>query len=161
MMDLFFRTITWGGSLMVLLPLALLISLLFYARGRIGDAALLLGGLLGASLFVHILKRLFARPRPEVENLLVAMPPDFSFPSAHTGQAVAFSIACALILSRQNELTGALVIWGMLLAFAVLVGVSRVYLQVHYLSDVLVGALLGGCWVLLLSRLLGLWLPRS
>lgn len=159
-MDLFFKTITWGGSLMVLLPLALLMSLLFYARGRIGDAALLLGGLLGASLFVHILKRLFARARPEVENLLVAMPSDFSFPSAHTGQAFALSVACALVLSRQNEHTGALVIWGALLLFAFLVGISRVYLQVHYISDVVVGALLGGCWVLLLSRLLGLWLPQ-
>ncbi|MEE4313297.1 MAG: phosphatase PAP2 family protein [Desulfofustis sp.] len=160
-MDLFFKTITWGGSLMVLLPLALLMSLLFYARGRIADAALLLGGLLGASLFVHILKRLFARARPEVENLLVAMPSDFSFPSAHTGQAFAFSVACALVLSRQNEHTGALVLWGVLLLFAFLVGISRVYLQVHYISDVVVGALLGGCWVLLLSRLVGLWLPRS
>lgn len=161
MMDLFFKTITQGGSLLILLPLTLVISLLLYGRGRIVDGVLLLGGLLGASLIVHILKRLFARARPEVENLLVAMPSDFSFPSAHTGQAFAFSVACALVLSRQSEHTGTLVLWGVLLVFAFLVGISRVYLQVHYISDVVVGALLGSSWVLLLSRLLGLWLPRS
>jgi undecaprenyl-diphosphatase len=70
-MDLFFKMITWGGSLIVLLPLALVMALRFYTRGRLADAALLLGGLLGAALIVHVLKRLFARPRPEVENLLV------------------------------------------------------------------------------------------
>lgn len=160
-MDLFFKMITWGGSLIVLLPLALVMALRFYARGRLADAALLLGGLLGATLLVHVLKRLFARPRPEVENLLVTMPPDFSFPSAHTAQAFAFSVACALVLSRQSEPAATLFLWGGLLLAASLVGVSRVYLQVHYISDVVVGALLGGCWALLLYRLSGLWFPKS
>lgn len=160
-MDLFFKTITWGGSLMVLVPLTAVMALLFFYRGRIGDAALVLGGLLGASLLVHLLKRIFARPRPEVDNLLVAMPPDFSFPSAHTGQAFAFAIACALVLSRHFEQVGTAVLWVALLLVAVLVGVSRVYLQVHYVSDVVVGALLGGCWIFVLHRLLSFWLPRT
>lgn len=160
-MDLFFKMITWGGSLIVLLPLALAMALRLYTRGRLADAVLLLGGLLGATLLVHVLKRLIARPRPEVDNLLVTMPSDFSFPSAHTAQAFAFAVACGLVLSRQSEPAATLFLWGVLLLAASLVGVSRVYLQVHYISDVVVGALLGGCWTLLLYRLSGLWFPKS
>lgn len=159
-MDLFFKTITWGGSLFVLLPLALVGALWFLGRGRFADAALLVCGLAGSSLLVHVLKLLFARPRPQAESLLVAMPPDFSFPSAHTGQAFAFFVACALVLSRHYGHTGAILLWAVCLLIAVLVGVSRVYLQVHFVSDVVFGALVGCCWVWFLYRILGVYLPR-
>lgn len=86
-----------------------------------------------------IIKPIVARPRPFIadptlKDLLIVSPPSgYSFPSGHT--AIAFTSVTAL--TKYNK-------W---VAFAyiaaVMVGVSRIYLQVHYPSDVLCGALLG------------------
>jgi len=99
-------------------------------------------------------ERLFARPRPDVQDLLVAMPADFSFPSAHTAQAAAFALACAIMAGRDVSTAAGLLVWGSLSLTALLVGISRVYLQVHSISDVVAGAFLGAAWVLTLNRLL-------
>ena len=152
--DLFFKTATWAGSGLVLFPIALIIAGILWLRGRAADALLVSGGILGAFILVHGFKRLFARPRPNVQDLLVSMPSDFSFPSAHTTQAAAFALACAIALSRYVSTTAGLLIWGCLGLTVLLVGLSRVYLQVHYVSDVVAGAVLGAAWVLTLYRLL-------
>lgn len=85
-----------------------------------------------------ILKPLVARPRPFEVNttvsLLISRPADYSFPSGHTGAS--FAVASALFF-RKNRL---LIPVGIL---AVLISFSRLYLYVHYPSDVLAGALLG------------------
>lgn len=159
-MDLFFKIVTWAGSGWVLFPLAAVIAGILWLRGRAADAVLVSGGLLGASILVHGLKRLFARPRPDVPELLVAMPSDFSFPSAHTAQAVAFALACAMAAGRDVATTAGMLVWGALIMAATLVGISRVYLQVHYLSDVVAGAILGVAWVLALNWLLKWAVPR-
>ena len=83
------------------------------------------------------MKNLFARTRPydvaEVE-LLVAKLHDFSFPSGHT--LVSFEAATALWYYHRK--------WGIAaFALATLIGLSRLYLFVHYPTDVLVGAVLG------------------
>lgn len=153
-MDIFFKTVTWAGSAMVLFPLALLIAGTLFYRGRGTDALLVAGGLPGAFLLAHWLKRFVARPRPDAQDLLVAMPPDFSFPSAHTTQASAFALSCALALNRDLSTASGLLIWAGLGLTATLVGISRIYLRVHYVSDVIAGAILGIAWVLILNRLL-------
>lgn len=155
-MDTFFLIITWLGSLYVLLPAALLLVILFRSAGRVSDFILLVGGLLGTSVIVHGLKILFARPRPPAENLLVIMPSDFSFPSAHAAQVTAFACACALILAKRQPTRKIIPLWTGLAVPVLLVGISRVYLQVHYLSDVLAGALTGVLWILSLHWLLNL-----
>jgi undecaprenyl-diphosphatase len=159
-MDLFFKIVTWAGSGWVLFPLAAVIAGILWLRGRAADAVLVSGGLLGASVLAHGLKRLFARPRPDVSELLVAMPPDFSFPSAHTAQAVAFALACAVAASRDVATPAGMLVWETLIITAALVGISRVYLQVHYISDVVAGAMLGVAWVLALNWLLKCSAPR-
>ena len=93
------------------------------------------------------MKSLFARTRPydmvEVE-LLVKKLHDFSFPSGHT--LVSFEAATALWFYHRK--------WGVAaLVLATLIGLSRLYLFVHYPTDVLAGAVLGigiglaACWV--------------
>ncbi len=147
----FFKVYTWFGSILVLLPCAMVIGVALQRMQRIHDAILLLGGLGGASILAHLLKLVFARPRPQVDEMLVAMPNDFSFPSAHTTQAVAFALAFAMVMSK--DLTGVEVysVWTLLALVAGLVGYSRIYLQVHYISDVLAGAVLAIIWVLLFA----------
>ena len=97
---------------------------------------------LGA-LLTHALKLLVRRPRPQVDQLLVAMPTDWSFPSAHTAQAAALFLAAALIARQRLPAGSSVATMAAAFCLVVLVGWSRVHLQVHYLSDVLAGGLIG------------------
>lgn len=85
-----------------------------------------------------IMKPLFARVRPcdanSIMNLLISRPKDFSFPSGHTMS----SFAAATIIFSANTKLGVLS-----LLIATLIGFSRLYLYVHYPSDVLVGLFMG------------------
>lgn len=85
-----------------------------------------------------ILKPLVARIRPFDVNtavqLLISPPKDFSFPSGHTGAA--FAAASALFFSKNR-------LWIPSLVLAILIAFSRLYLYVHYPTDVLGGILLG------------------
>lgn len=97
-----------------------------------------------------ILKPLAARIRPFDTNtavqLLISPPKDFSFPSGHTGAA--FAAASALFFSKNR-------LWIAALVLAILIAFSRLYLYVHYPTDVLGGALLG-----ILSGWLGYMIVR-
>lgn len=154
-MDVFFFYITWLGSILVLLPAGVSMIALFRRALNFADMVLIIGGLLGASLLAHLLKILFARPRPTVvTDMMVNMPPDYSFPSAHTAQAASFFVALGLVASRNLPIKSGAVIWlfcGLLIS---LVGLSRIYLKVHYISDVIAGALLGVVWVFILNWLI-------
>ena len=85
-----------------------------------------------------ILKNVVARIRPyEVKQtieLLIAKPIDYSFPSGHS--SASFAAATAIFMWRKKEGTAALIL-------AALIAVSRLYLTVHYPSDVLVGTITG------------------
>lgn len=85
-----------------------------------------------------ILKPLVARIRPFDVNtavqLLISPPKDFSFPSGHTGAS--FAAASALFFSKNR-------LWIPSLVLAILIAFSRLYLYVHYPTDVLGGILLG------------------
>jgi len=160
-MDLFFLSVTWFGSLFLLLPIVLVLAVRLLHSHRIADALLLLGGLGGASLLVHGLKRLIARPRPPVQELLVSMPSDFSFPSAHTAQITAVACACALVIGKDLPVRHTVLLWLGMGTLALLVGISRNYLRVHYISDVVAGALLGTAWVFFLRWLLTIFGSRG
>lgn len=99
-----------------------------------------------------ILKNLFARIRPCDVNmqiqLLIARPYDFSFPSGHT--AASFAAVAALYFSGERKL------WKPALALACLIAFSRLYLYVHYPTDILGGILVG-----LLSGYIGYVLLRQ
>jgi len=151
-LDALFRGITWLGSLYLLVPLASGgVAVLLYLQKR-WEALLLVVGLAGATLLVHLIKLVLARPRPAVAERLVALPWDSSFPSAHTMQITAFAL-CAVVIVRRVWPDW----WALAAAIAVtlivLVGASRVYLQVHYPSDVLAGLALGIGWVVLAQKI--------
>ncbi len=103
------------------------------------------GAILAAAIFIDIvlcngiLKNLFARIRPcdinTAVQLLVPRPKDFSFPSGHT--AVSFAAVAALYFGGMRRL------WKPALALALLMGFSRLYLYVHYPSDILGGIITG------------------
>lgn len=122
-----------------LLWAALTVVLLACRRTRRAGLALGLALMLDALLCNVLLKPLVARPRPcdvlTGVQLLIPRPEDFSFPSGHT--AASFAAITALWQAGAKRLAAAALPVGVLIAF------SRLYLCVHYPTDILGGALLG------------------
>lgn len=160
-LDEFFRLVTWLGSLAVLVPLAVIASIALLARSRRHAAALIASSLAAAATLSHLAKLAFARPRPDFFPALTAMPADLSFPSAHSAQAAAVAVAAYLVLrdgrrntpatERPSLATAALV----LAVITALVALSRLYLQVHFPSDIVAGLVLGAGCALCLHRFIG------
>ncbi|MFZ3069947.1 MAG: phosphatase PAP2 family protein [Anaerolineaceae bacterium] len=93
-------------------------------------------GLVLLAVFVLLMKFLIHRPRPEGEwGQIYRVTDPHSFPSGHAARAIAIAVMASRFGS--NGLVVGLVIW------AILVGISRVALKLHYLSDILIGWLLG------------------
>lgn len=144
----FFAAITWLGSMFVLLPASLLFAWHFKARGQTRSALLLPLSVAGAWLLAHAGKLMVQRPRPDLFPPLIAMPQDLSFPSAHAMQVAAFALALVLALNGARQR----VVITVALCAVVAVALSRLYLQVHFPSDVFFGLIAGAGWAL------GLWL---
>jgi membrane-associated phospholipid phosphatase len=135
--------ITWIGSLAVLLPLTALAVLLLLRRGHRREAGFLMLALLGASALSHMAKLEVLRPRPDLFPVWAAMPADWSYPSAHAMQITAAAGALLLLIVARRR-----ALWAVPLGIIVLlVGLSRLYLQVHFPSDVLAGTLAAAFWV--------------
>jgi undecaprenyl-diphosphatase len=122
-------------------------------RGLPREAGFLALALGGAMLLSDLIKVLVSRPRPPVEHLQHVT--GSSFPSGHATQASAFWLALVLLApaagaSPRATRTAA----GAMLVLVAAVAASRVYLGVHYPSDVLAGVVLGACWTLWLWRCL-------
>ena len=112
--------------------------LLLIPKHRKTGAAIAAALVLEAICCNVLLKPLVARVRPCGVNtavqLLIPRPDDFSFPSGHTGAA--FAAVGAMFASRDR-------LWIPALLLAALIAFSRLYLYVHYPTDVLAGAALG------------------
>lgn len=141
--------VTWLGSLVVLLPLSLAIAWQSEGGTHWRHRAFLPAAVIGAGVVAHAVKLAIDRERPDLFPSLVTMPADASFPSAHALQITAF-VAGWLMASGAWRHVGQ-VIAGMLLV--AVVGLSRLYLQVHFPTDVLFGIVCGVLWVWLLHRL--------
>lgn len=155
MLDRLMAGVTWLGSLAVLLPWAVLVAWRRLQAGHRLEAVFIPLALIGASVLAHLSKLWVARPRPELYYLTTAMPADWSYPSAHTMQAMAAGLACFLVLRRrQTGWPGQWTLAALIGGLVMLVGLSRIYLQVHFPSDVLAGGLAAAFWVFGLHALL-------
>lgn len=151
--DLFFRTITWAGSLYVLLPLVAIANRWLTLRRWTADASRLGFGLIGTVAGVYLAKALSYKPRPEAFALLIPEPYGSSYPSAHVAQIVAVVTAGAFSLyGHRVRLRHLFMLGGVFLTGAV--AISRLYLQVHFPADVLGGAAFAVLWTLALEGLL-------
>ena len=137
------------GSSLVIVPIFVVVVAGLVWKRRYG-AALFLGVAAGGSLVLQAtMKLFFARPRPQLPWARVL--PDYSFPSGHTMNAIIFYVAVALIawsvFGRRLGLAAVVAA----IAVALAVGVSRIYLGYHYLTDVAGGLLAGVAWLLVVG----------
>lgn len=143
------RDITALGGVPVLTLLAFTVVLTLWMERHRAAAAWLTASILGAAIISPLFKYLFARERPAIlaPELL---PSSFSFPSGHAFMSAAVYLTIGALLTRviPNRRTRTFVLLAALV-LAFMVGVSRVYLGVHYPSDVLAGWTLGLCWAAL------------
>ncbi|MEH6890759.1 phosphatase PAP2 family protein [Bacillus sp. JJ864] len=136
-LNIFFRTITHMGG--ATFTIALIIFLLVLTNGSLRGVAIASAiSLLISHIPVQIFKKCYPRKRPylTIHNAKYPMNPlvDHSFPSGHTTAIFSVIIPFLLYEPRMTFL---------LLPVAICVGISRIYLGLHYPSDVLVGMCLG------------------
>lgn len=142
------RDITALGSMTVLFLLSGAVAGFLAIRRQHHAVALLLAALAGATLLNWLLKDFFDRPRPELVSHLLHVS-SASFPSGHSLLAAVVYLTLAAFLVRLvEELRLKLYILGVALVLTLLVGLSRVYLGVHYPTDVLAGWTIGLIWAL-------------
>jgi undecaprenyl-diphosphatase len=138
--------VTEAGSFVLLAPLSIAFLLLRRWKRPADDIALVVIAA-GSAVLPLVTKVIVARPRPTIEHLSHLS--SLSFPSEHTTQAAAIYLTIAIMLSQglARGWREAAIVVGVLIALAV--AWSRVYLGVHYPTDVVAGLLLGWGWALL------------
>jgi len=138
--------VTDAGSFALLAPLSIAFLLLRRWKRPFDDIALLVIAA-GSAVLPIVTKVIVARPRPTVENLSHLT--SLSFPSEHTTQAAAVYLTIAIMLSTGLNRGWRELVIVIAVVIALAVAWSRVYLGVHYPTDVIAGLLLGWGWALL------------
>lgn len=145
-LNTFFIFITDLGSVYFLTAaIFLLAGYLLYKKRWILAAQIVSGGL-GTALITYLLKAYFARSRPDVMQMLTTVQ-GYSYPSGHSVSAAGIYLTMALILSEiLHRKTSRTTVFAVALVLAVSVALSRVYLGVHYFSDITAGLMVGTAW---------------
>jgi undecaprenyl-diphosphatase len=140
------RDITTLGGFTFLTIATLVAVLLFSFHGRRRQAWILAGTVLAAQLSSEVLKTFYDRPRPSLvphHSYVYTQ----SFPSGHSALAAAVFLTLAtLIASVEKRPSSKVLIYVLAVVTTIGVGFSRVYLGVHWPSDVLAGWSLGATW---------------
>ncbi len=142
----FMLFMTFLGSTWTLLTVAVVSAGLMWWQKKRWEALFLLFALGGGVLFNLLLKWSYHRERPSILRLVEEK--GYSFPSGHSmASFILYGMLCIFlymfVISRAAKVT----IVTLAVALILLVGTSRIYLGVHYPSDVVAGYAAGGAWV--------------
>lgn len=154
--DAFFSVVSQIGYLWGVVPANVLILLWLVVRRRYRDGLFFGLAVLGSLALNLAAKNYFARVRPELW-LSIAPEHSYSFPSGHAMGSVTLGVAATLLCWHSRWR------WPVFVAasvFIVLVGMSRMYLGVHYPSDILAGWAAGTAWVVAMYHLVAREAPK-
>ena len=138
-----------AGSFVLLAPLSIAFVLLRRWKRPADDIALVVIAA-GSAALPSVTKLIVARPRPTIEPLSHLT--SLSFPSEHSTQAAAIYLTIAILLSAGLNRGWRRVVMLLAVLIALAVAGSRVYLGIHYPTDVMAGLLLGWSWALLVFQ---------
>ena len=139
-----------GSITLVVLFSAFALVVLLVLRDRLGALQLLVASA-GAGILTLVTKDLIERIRPDEAQQLIVVT-GFSYPSGHSASTSALYLTIAIIAGRYIQHAGArAAIFLAVSTVPLIVGASRVYLGVHYATDVVSGISLGAAWALLLT----------
>jgi undecaprenyl-diphosphatase len=142
------RFFTSFGSPLVLLPLSAAVLAAFWKLGWNREAGLFAATLGGAVVLNFALKLAFQRPRPPDTFFGTPVPDSYSFPSGHALISACFFIGLAVLAApRLRARASRVAIWLGAVVLALVIGLSRIYLGVHYPSDVLAGYTAAIVWI--------------
>ncbi|MGV9669895.1 MULTISPECIES: phosphatase PAP2 family protein [unclassified Gordonia (in: high G+C Gram-positive bacteria)] len=143
------HTITFFGNSLTMTVISAVVVALLAFRRHYAEAVLLGVGALMGSVVMVALKHLFARTRPPVDDRLLHIE-SYSFPSGHAMMSMIVYCLLAVVAYRTIPWVRDhpwIMLAAPILSFAI--GVTRVYLGVHWTTDVLAGWVCGALWVLL------------
>jgi undecaprenyl-diphosphatase len=141
------RPLSWLGGWIGLTALGVAAAVLLVRERAWLDLAFFAVAFLGSQLFVSLLKGWFDRPRPDAGSA-VPLPDSSAFPSGHATAGVASLGALAVLAAERLPSRRARAwLWGVVFVLGVAIGLSRIALNVHYVTDVLAGWCLGLAWL--------------
>jgi undecaprenyl-diphosphatase len=142
----FFIGATFMGSTAMVVMLGAVSVIAFLVIKDRGAAAVLSIIVIGEGLLSVLIKDYYARARPE-PYFGYSLPASYSFPSGHSFASFCLYVTLAWLITRRvTSMTAAVTIWTSAIVIVILVGLSRVYLGVHYPTDVLAGYLAAALW---------------
>ena len=142
------RGLSFVGSTIALSAGTIFIVIRFALRKWKREAILFALTMIGAGLLNITLKLAFKRPRP-VPYFNLSPPESYSFPSGHSlTSAVFFGALAAILTARIRSTRVKATIWIVSTAMFLLIGLSRIYLGVHYTTDVIAGFAAALIWIL-------------
>jgi membrane-associated phospholipid phosphatase len=132
--------LTWAGSPMVMVAVAVAAGILFYRRRGRGKAGVVVAAPAAGGLVSGVVKLIFGRARPAGGVLLNER--TYSFPSGHAATSAAVVVTLCYVLAREGLISwpAAIIIGG---GVPLVVGLTRLYLNVHWATDVLAGWTVG------------------
>lgn len=163
-LDWFFWLFTLLGNGMVLAALASAVVIVLVLWGAWSRALLMGAAMLAGQGLSSLLKAGIGRERPPEELMLIEPPHSASLPSGHAMLTMVFFTVLLVVLANagrtQGETRGAWRRMPLVVGLATLVaviGFSRIYLGVHWTTDVLAGWCVGGAWAALSCAVFALW----
>ena len=143
----FFGVVSWLGSRDVIAGATLVVAVGLFARRRVMAACAWIAAQAGGGLLNLALKETFDRTRPEFADAMLAGS-SWSFPSGHAmGTFIFCGLGCYLVLRERRSWGAAAAVVMLALTWSVVMAFSRLYLGVHFASDVLAGLVAGVAWV--------------
>ncbi len=141
------RPFSWLGGWIGITAIGIAFGVVLVRERAWIDVGFLLATFVGSQIVVALLKDWFDRPRPQVGSA-VDLPASSGFPSGHAAAGVASLGAAAVLLAERLASRRARVwLWSLVAVGGVAVGLSRIALNVHYVTDVLAGWCFGLAWL--------------
>ena len=142
-------TVLGGGTLLTLMTC--LVAAYLFAAKRAGTGLFVIAAVSGGAIFGAVLKDIFERPRPELVTHLVSVS-SASFPSGHAmNSTVTYLTLGTLLAKTERSPRVRIYLISTAVTLSLIIGISRVYLGVHWPTDVIAGWCVGSVWALACS----------